>query len=105
MRLAGLSTPYRIFGTVRKWCSLALSLSNLQYGSHQYVLSKEQLVSGRRGDKTSFALVQSIPVTGVSNGMAGWGNTASDLLSDSVIQKPAVAAMGQSGVKQYHQIE
>ena len=26
-------------------------------------------------------------------------------LSDSVIQKPAVAAMGQSGVKQYHQIE
>ena len=59
------------------------------YGSHQYVLSKEQLVSGMRGDKTSFGM--------------GWGNAVSDLLSDSVIQKPAVAAMGQSGVK--HQIE
>ena len=34
----------------------------LQYGSHRYVLSKEQLVSGRHGDKTSFVLVQSIPV-------------------------------------------
>ena len=61
----------------------------LQYGSHRYVLSKEQLVSGMRGDKTSFGM--------------GWGNAVSDLLSDSVIQKPAVAAMGQSGVK--HQIE